>query len=461
MPETIALEQERARLSAIKDPPTHWLGVLKQLGPGLIISAAVVGSGELIVTTKVGAEHGFKLLWFIIFACMIKVFVQIEVGRHALTRGVTTLQAMDAVPGPRYKVSWMVWIWMLMFVATFFQLAGIIGTIAEVFNLAGSSLSTTSWAVLVTGSCAVLLYIGRYGFIEKASTIMVAIFTICTMVAVFGLIGTPYSIGMGDLAEGFSFQLPSNFAAAFAAFGIVGVGASELIYYPYWCLEKGYAAFTGPNDGSAAWEKRARGWLRIMKIDAWISMVVYTVATISFYLLGAAVLHGKSLAMTNADMVPSLSQLYQESFGRAGLWIFVIGAFVVLYSTVFIATASNGRLCADILKLLGVLKIPNEQSRGKVVQIACVLLPALYLVFFLTISKPLTLVTVGAIAQAVMLPLLALAALYFHRKWNISSLRPSSTWTLLLWISAILMTLVGGYSLSQEIAGAMKLLGVK
>ena len=33
------------------------------------------------------------------------------------------------------------------------------------------------------------------------------------------------------------------FTVAFAAFGIIGVGASELIYYPYWCLEKGYASF--------------------------------------------------------------------------------------------------------------------------------------------------------------------------------------------------------------------------
>ena len=39
---------------------------------------------------------------------------------------------------------------------------------------------------------------------------------------------------------------------AFAALGIIGVGASELIYYPYWCLEKGYAARVGPRD-EAGW----------------------------------------------------------------------------------------------------------------------------------------------------------------------------------------------------------------
>src|ERR1041385_6909792 len=49
-----------------------------------------------------------------------------------------------------------------------------------------------------------------------------------------------------------------------------------LIYYPYWCLEKGYARRVGPDDGSAEWKERARGWLRVMRIDAWISFFIYS-----------------------------------------------------------------------------------------------------------------------------------------------------------------------------------------
>jgi Mn2+/Fe2+ NRAMP family transporter len=33
-------------------PPSDWRGIARQLGPGLIISANIVGSGELIVTTN-------------------------------------------------------------------------------------------------------------------------------------------------------------------------------------------------------------------------------------------------------------------------------------------------------------------------------------------------------------------------------------------------------------------------
>ena len=148
--------------SPLADPPQTLTEIFKQLGPGLIIAASIVGSGELIVTTKLGADVGFVLLWFILLGCVIKVFVQIELGRYAIAHGQTTLQALNSLPGPRLGLGWMVYVWMVMYVATFFQLAGIVGSIAEVFRLAGSQWGERSWAVVVALSCAVLLAIGRY-----------------------------------------------------------------------------------------------------------------------------------------------------------------------------------------------------------------------------------------------------------------------------------------------------------
>ena len=51
-------------------PPTSLGGLVRHLGPGFIITATIVGSGELIVTPKLGASVGFSLLWFIIVGCV-------------------------------------------------------------------------------------------------------------------------------------------------------------------------------------------------------------------------------------------------------------------------------------------------------------------------------------------------------------------------------------------------------
>ena len=99
---------------AIKEPPHSLSKAIGQIGPGLILAASIVGTGELINTTSLGAKAGFSLLWLILFSCVIKVFVQVELGRYAITHGKTTLAAFDSLPGPRAGVSWLCWLWLLM-----------------------------------------------------------------------------------------------------------------------------------------------------------------------------------------------------------------------------------------------------------------------------------------------------------------------------------------------------------
>lgn len=436
--------------------PTNWTGVLRQLGPGLILTSIIVGSGELIVTPKLGADVGFSLLWFIIFGCFIKVFVQVEFGRIAVATGMTTLEAMNTVPGPRLIVSWLLWLWLIMYAGLVFQVAGIIGATSSVFALAGVPLPGWAITVLLGSSTAVLLVVGRYRLIEGVSTALVGLFTISTLGAAALLQWTEYAVTPAQLAEGLSFRLPGSFAVAFAAFGVIGVGASELIYYPYWCIEKGYARSTGRAEDSDTWRQRYFGWLRVMQIDAWLSCAIYTVATISFYLLGAAVLHSKGLVVGDSEVIATLSQMYLETFGQGSFLLFLIGAFAVLYSTVFGATASNARLFADALALFGVVKkYPTPEARMRMVNVGCVLLPIAFCSVYLIAGTPVTLVLMGAMGQALMLPFLGGAALYFYYCRTDKKLKSGMVWAIALWISAIAMMIVGGYRLIEEITKRM------
>ena len=117
--------------SDIQEPPTSFGGIFRKLGPGLIIAASIVGSGELIATTKTGAQAGISLLWLIVVGCVIKVFVQIELGRVAISQGETTLTSLNRIPGPRLGVSWIVWYWLIMMIVGFGQLGGIIGGVGH------------------------------------------------------------------------------------------------------------------------------------------------------------------------------------------------------------------------------------------------------------------------------------------------------------------------------------------
>ncbi|MFN6162292.1 MAG: Nramp family divalent metal transporter [Planctomycetota bacterium] len=92
-------------------PPEKTWDVIRQLGPGLIIAASIVGSGELIATTLTGARSGLSLLWLILLGCVVKVFAQIEIGRFTVATGIPPLSAMSLIPGPRIqrRGNWLVW----------------------------------------------------------------------------------------------------------------------------------------------------------------------------------------------------------------------------------------------------------------------------------------------------------------------------------------------------------------
>ena len=71
---------------------------------------------------------------------------------------------------------------------------------------------------------------------------------------------------------------------------------------------------------------RARGWLRVMQLDAWFSMVVFTLATVAFYLMGAAVLNHQLASgelrstadLEGAGMIRTLTHMYVSGPGRMG-----------------------------------------------------------------------------------------------------------------------------------------------
>src|SRR5437016_711551 len=121
---------------AVKEPPRSLLSALRQIGPGIILAGSIVGTGELIATTRLGAKEGYVLLWLILFSCVIKVFVQTELGRYAITHGKTTLAAFDTLPGPRLGTSWMGWLWLFMMLTTQAQIAAMEGLVGQAADMA-------------------------------------------------------------------------------------------------------------------------------------------------------------------------------------------------------------------------------------------------------------------------------------------------------------------------------------
>ena len=126
----------RLRPEDVEEPPASFGRALPRLGPGMVLAAAIVGSGELIATTTLGAQVGYAALWIVLLSCVVKPVVQAELGRYTIASGETGLEGLNRVPGPRSRVSWLLWAWALMVLTSLVQVGGMFG---------GSPRSCTCW----------------------------------------------------------------------------------------------------------------------------------------------------------------------------------------------------------------------------------------------------------------------------------------------------------------------------
>jgi Mn2+/Fe2+ NRAMP family transporter len=436
---------------SVRAAPDNFRQKLKFLGPGFILSASVVGSGELIATTSLGAKAGFVTLWVILVSCLVKIVLQLEFGRQSITRGLTSMNLMNEMPGPRFgkkKVSWAAWSWLGLWIFKPLQLGGIIGGVAIILNIAIPSLSVAVWTILVAFVVITVMLFGFYEVVEKISLVFMALFTVFTLLALFMVQNTEFAVTWPDIAEGLSFRLPKGTVGfAFAAFGLTGVGGDEILSYNYWCIEKGYARYAGSQENSDPWRDRARGWIRIMYMDAFLSMIVYTVVTAAFFLLGASILFQRGDLPEGYQMIETLSRIYTDSVGPAAKNIFLIGSFVVLFSTLFAALAIRTRVFSDLFGVVGWIDFSNMKSRLRTIRILAVVFPVLWTIAFLLIKLPVLMVTIGGIATFVMLFIVVIAGLWFRFKSREQLLSPGGIYKILLIISCVAIFLVGIYGI--------------
>ncbi|GAA4880143.1 MULTISPECIES: Nramp family divalent metal transporter [Saccharopolyspora] len=439
----------------IKEPPKGWRASLRYLGPGLIVSASIVGSGELIATTALGAQVGFVLLWMVILSTAVKVAVQAELARWTIITGKPALTGFNDVPPKIGRLSWINVLWALMALSKLLQVGGIVGGTAAALSVlvpvGGEPLSFTSlavWtAIVVAGSIALLISSG-YTVIERGAFALVAVFSVATVAIALGLPFTPFNYGGEDVLTGLTFSIPVGaLGAAVAMFGITGVGADEITFYTYWCVEKGYARWVGPPDGSEEWARRAQGWIKVMYKDVFLSWVVYTVGTLAFFIMGAAVLNPQGLVLEGNDMIVTLSQMYTDVIGDWFGTAFLIGAIAVLGSTLWASIPSWSRMYANLMATMGLLDWTDAKARARSIRLFTVLLPILWGAAFLFINSPVVMVQIGGVMTGIFLPAVVVATWYLRNTQVDKRLHGSKAFNALLVVSSVAITLVGIYSL--------------
>jgi Mn2+/Fe2+ NRAMP family transporter len=253
--------------------------------------------------------------------------------------------------------------------------------------------------------------------------VLVGGFSISVFVGIFLIQGTEFRISLEEILSGLTFSLGDTQPKSKAAYAVIslmgalGVAANELFMYPYWILEKGYARELGDR-GSAGWTDRARQWIRTIWLDAGLSTILATIVTAAFFLLGAAVLYRQGTIPEGLAVVDQISRVYTESYGAWSKWLFVVGAFCTLFSTLVVVSAASGRMWTDLFASMGLVGSREPQVIRRWHQVVQTVWLVGLLAAYLMIDKaPANLIVAGHfVLGAVMMPLLmfAICWLAFH-----------------------------------------------
>tara|TARA_B100002052_G_scaffold99444_1_gene91913 strand:+ start:831 stop:2165 length:1335 start_codon:yes stop_codon:yes gene_type:complete len=423
---------------------------LKFIGPSVIVTGSVVGSGSIVMTPLLGAAAGFLLLWWLLLSMWSKPIIQAEISRYVVVTRKTFLEAFADMPGFKTTIqgkttSWLVWFMFIGVIPSIAGMGGLAGAVAEAGNTMFPLLSTEVWVLISCLITWLLLYFGSYRSLERTLLAMVLFFSFMTLIIALAMQSTEYQVNLNQISEGLSFSLPTEYLPlALAVFGFTGISYGEIMAYTYWCLEKGYAENTG-ND-----IEEKKHWIKTMQTDVWITVFFITLGTLPFFFLGAGVLNNvpelqESLATSSfwdVDVISSLQNMFSLVLGGWAKWLFIILAFFVLFSTLLSGTAAFTRTISDYLISMGLVKEKTD-TRTKLIKLVAFVIPFLSGLFYFILPNPITLLLIAGIWAAMGLPIVNIGALYLINKLE-PALQPKVSTKVILWVSLVLQLSLAG-----------------
>ena len=125
---------------------------------------------------------------------------------------------------------------------------------------------------------------------------------------------------------------------------------------------------------------------------------------------------------------------------------FLIGAFFVLFSTLFSALAAWCRLFSDAFGAVGWINFKDPKARGRTIGVLAFFFPILWATLFFKFEDPVWMVLVGGAITSAILLIVLVGAIHFRYCRLPDSLRPSKSYDTGFWVSVIAILILAGLS---------------
>ena len=313
-------------------PRGSWLA---RLAPGILVAATGVGAGDLVTAALASSKVGVTILWVALAGAILKWVANEGLARWQMATGTTLLEGWV-----NYLGRWIRWvfliyliIWSFMVGATLIKACGVAAhgllPLSDSPELVGHS--TTLWGITHSIIGAALVLVGGFRLFEKMMAVCIGVM----FVAVVGTVLVMPDLDWAQIGRGLIPRIPDHpegLTRVVSVLGGVG-GTLTLLSYGYWIREAGRQGESG---------------VRASRIDLTVGYGMTAVFGLCMIIIGSQVaLEGKG-----AQMAILLARELDAVVGPAGRWVFLVGFWGAVFSSLLGVWQSVPYLFADFVALV-------------------------------------------------------------------------------------------------------------
>ena len=295
-----------------------WIGAL---GPGIITAALVFGPSKITITSKMGAEYGFDLIWAIVVAIFFMMVFTGMAGRIGMATDDSYLTTVRRKWGKGVAVATGFGVFL---VTSSFQAGNSVGVgiaMAELFDTA-----VIPWIIAFNLlGIGLLSFRSFYKVLEKIMMTLIGLMLIAFLINL--LLTRP---GLPAVADGMVPSVPEGSTGLLVAFVASSFSIVGACYQSYLVQER----------------RRVRPDAKPSKDDSIPGILILGLMSAMVMICSAMVLKPQNVELNTAsDMAKAL----EPAFGRYASVLFLLGLFGAAFSSLIGNASVGGTLMGDAL----------------------------------------------------------------------------------------------------------------
>ncbi|MEN8216462.1 MAG: Nramp family divalent metal transporter [Pseudomonadota bacterium] len=307
--------------------------LLSIIGPGILVAATGVGAGDLATAAFTGAKLGLVVLWAVVLGAFFKFVLNEGLTRWQLATGTTLLEGAMRHLGRPAQYGFLVYFlaWSFMVSAALMSACG--AAAQAIIPLSSDPVTGKIIYGIVHSLIGLLLvYRGGYRLFETVMGFSIVLMFITVISTAILLQPAFHEIINGLLSPNIPQGGWEGLAWTIALMGGVG-GTVTILNYGYWIREEGRLT---PQS------------LRLCRLDLATGYIMTALFGIAMVVIGNSI----QVEGGGASLIINLGDMLVDEIGLIGKWLFLIGAWAAIFSSLLGVWQGVPYLFADLWSLI-------------------------------------------------------------------------------------------------------------